>query len=272
MGTFHRLGKKLFFGRFQRTWRWPKDVPEADWERLTFPSPNGARLAGIFGTSRNGQTKGAVVLAHPMTAGAKGFWLKHGHAELLRSSGFHVLAFDFNGFGESESADFDYPGDVLAAGQYLRQRFPALPLAVVGASFGAGYAMCAMARDGHPFGAAVLEATFPSLPYYWRPYLLPYLALRASQIVAPGFERRLRPVLAATRLKERPHLLLIHGERDAITPVAVGTELVAAIGDRAPAELWTVPEAEHTLAFAAQRDPYRERVTGFLKRALLQGK
>ena len=265
--AIHRIGKKLFFGRFQRTWRWPEEIPEADWERVTFPSANGARLAAVFGASRGGPAEGAIVLAHPMGAAAKGFWLKRGHAELLRNSRFHVLAFDFNGFGESESSDFDYPADVIAAGEYLRRRVPALPLAVVGASFGAGYALCAMARPGHPFRAAVLESTFPSLPYYWRPYPLPYVLLRASQIIYPRFERELRPILAATQLKASPQVLLIHGEADSITPVQVGTELRAAMSGGASVELWTVAGAEHNLAFPAQPDTYAQRVTSFLQRA-----
>lgn len=164
-----------------------------------------------------------------MSAAAKAFWMKLGHAELLREAGFHVLAFDFNGFGESESANFDYPGDVLAAGQYLRDRVAPLPVAVLGCSFGAGYALCALSRDGHPFRAGVLEATFPSLPYYWRPYPLPHLILRASQVVYPPFERALRPIRAAAEIEGAPHILLIHGERDTVTPPHVGDDLRAAM-------------------------------------------
>src|SRR6476469_9428 len=109
MAILHRVGKKLFFGRFQKKWRWPDSVPETDWERVTFPSATGVRLAGVFGAARGEHPEGAVVLAHPMGTAAKGFWLKQGHGDLLRNAGFHVLAFDFNGFGESESVNFDYP-------------------------------------------------------------------------------------------------------------------------------------------------------------------
>lgn len=268
MGMLHRVGKKMFFGRFQRAWRWPDGVSDAGWERVSFTSGNGARLSAVFGAAHNGSARGAIVLAHPMGVAAKGFWLKQGHAEILRGSGFHVLAFDFNGFGESESANFDYPADVIAAGEYLRRRCEGLPVAIVGCSFGAGYAVCAMARGGHPFRAAVLEAAFPSLPYYWRPYPVPRVLLRASQLVVPRFERELRPIFKATELKERPDILLIYGEADRVTPVHVGEELHAVLSQRTSAELWTVPGAEHTLALRAQRDAYAERVTGFLRRTL----
>jgi alpha-beta hydrolase superfamily lysophospholipase len=271
MSLLHRLGKKVFFGRFQKPWRWPADVSEGGWERVAFPNAGGARLAAVFGAAHDRPVRGAVVLAHPMGLAAKGFWLKHGHAELLRGSGFHVLAFDFNGFGESESSDFDYPGDVVAAGEYLRRRAPGLPIAVIGSSFGAGYALCAMSRDGHPFRAAVLEAAFPSLPYYWRKYPLPHALLRLSHVIYPAFERRLRPILAAAELKGHPRVLLIHGDADSLSPVAVGAELQNAMSARASAELWVVPGAQHNLALAAQRDEYAQRVTAFLREAGLLG-
>jgi pimeloyl-ACP methyl ester carboxylesterase len=202
-----------------------------------------------------------------MTVAAKGFWLRQGHAELLRSSGFHVLAFDFNGFGESDSIDFDYPGDVLAAGEYLKRRIAPLPIGVLGCSFGAGYALCAMAEEGHPFRAAILEAAFPSLPFYWRRYPLPHLLLRASQLVYPRFERRLRPIRAASELKGLPRILLVQGTRDSITPVTVGEELRNAMTGHESVALWIAEEAEHNHALRAQPAGYAERVIPFLRNA-----
>jgi pimeloyl-ACP methyl ester carboxylesterase len=265
MALLHRIGKKLFFGRFQKKWRWPADVPQDGWERVHFKSANGARLSAVFGAAAGERATGAVVLAHPMGVAAKGFWLKYGHAELLRQSGFDVLAFDFNGFGESESVDFDYPGDAIAAGEYLQQRVGHDAISLVGASFGAGYALCAMSREAHPYRAAVLEAAFPSLPYFWRPYPIAHFLLRLSQVVHPSFERRLRPIAAAGALKSRPRVLLIHGDADSISPVSVGMELQAAMKDRAEAAMWIVPGAKHTLAYAAARDEYAQHVIAFLR-------
>ena len=264
MTLFHRLAKKLFFGRYQRPWRWPDGIEVDGWERVTIASASGARLAAIFGPA-HGPATGAVVLAHPMTVAAKGFWLKQGHAELLRRHGFDVLAFDFNGFGESESGNFDYPADVLAAGEYLRQRQAATTVAAVGASFGAGYVLCALANERHPFSSVVLEAPFPSLPYFWRRYPLPSAMLRLSQLLYPRLERRLRPKLAAANLRRSPRVLLIHSDADTISPVAVGEELRTVMQEKSRAELWVVPGAEHSLALAAAPDLYAERVIAFLR-------
>ncbi|HXH24680.1 MAG TPA: alpha/beta fold hydrolase [Vicinamibacterales bacterium] len=268
MGIIDRTLKKPFFGRFQRPWLWPDGVPLDRWERITFPNRRGATLAGVFGAADVSPAMGAVVLAHPLSVAAKGFWLKHGHAELLRRAGFAVLAFDFNGFGESDSLDFDYPADVIAAGAYLRARASNLPLAVVGASFGAGWALCAMANESHPFRAAVLEAAFPSLPFYWRRYPLAYAILRTSQLLYPRLEQTLRPSRAATQLKHSPHILLIYGDADSLTPLQVGVELQAAMSTCTVVETWTVPEADHNLALQTASEAYAHHVTSFLLRTL----
>lgn len=264
MTAFHRLAKKVFFSRYQRPWRWPDGVEAGAWEPVTFASSSGARLAALFGPAY-GTAVGAVVLAHPMTVAAKGFWLKQGHTELLRRHGFDVLAFDFNGFGESESGNFDYPADVLAAAEYLCQRQPSAPITAVGASFGAGYVLCALANANHRFSGVVLEAAFPSLPYFWRRYPVPSAMLRLSQLLYPKMERNLRPMLAAANLKGKPRVLLIHGEADTISPVIVGEQLKAQMEENGTAELWVVPEAEHSLAFAAAPDLYAQRVVAFLR-------
>ena len=109
-----------------------------------------------------------------MGKAAKGFWLRYGHAALFRQSGFNVLVFDANGFGESAASSFDYPSDVLAAGLWAQARTQALPVGLVGASFGAAWGLCAMARAESPFRAAVLEAAFPTLPEFWRHYPFPH--------------------------------------------------------------------------------------------------
>lgn len=91
MGTVHRILKQPFFGRYQKPWLWPPEIAADGWETVRFPSANGAGLVGVFGGAYTEPARGALVLAHPLGAAAKGFWLKYGHADLFRSAGFHVL-------------------------------------------------------------------------------------------------------------------------------------------------------------------------------------
>ena len=263
MSHLHRLLRKPFFGRFEVPWTWPPGSDQAGWERVAFTNPHGARLAGLWGTTDR-EPQGTLVLAHPMGKAAKGFWLRYGHAGLFRRSGFNVLLFDANGFGESEPCSFDYPADILAAGLYAQAHSPGLRVGLVGASFGAGWGLCSMARAGSPYRTAVLEAAFPTLPDFWRHYPLAYATLRASQLVWPALERKLRPELEAAKLIGKPSVLLIYGDRDKYTPPAHGERLMKAFGNAARAEMCVVPGVDHTYAYRDAAETYAARVIPFL--------
>jgi len=267
MSRIHRLLRKPFFGKFEVPWTWPSAEEAAKWERVTFKNPGEARLVGLWGPAE-GNVIGTLVLAHPMGKAAKGFWLRHGHADLFRRSGFHVLAFDANGFGESEPASFDYPADIRAAGLWAQARTPELPVGLVGASFGAGWGLCAMARAGSPFRAAVLESAFPTLPEFWRHYPLAYVTLRVSQLLWPSLERSLRPDREAAKVIGHPSVLLVYGDRDKYTPPAHGQRLMKLLREIANVELWVIPGVDHTFAYRDAREEYTSRVIPFLANAL----
>jgi uncharacterized protein len=267
MSRIHRLLRKPFFGRFEVPWIWPSTGGQSGWERVTFENLRGARLVGLWGPAE-GAAIGTLVLAHPMGKAAKGFWLRHGHADLFRGSGFHVFAFDANGFGESEATSFDYPADILSAGLWAQARTPELPIGLVGASFGAGWGLCAMARADSPFRTAVLEAAFPTLPEFWRHYPLAYAFLKVSQLVRPSFERSLRPEREATRVVGHPSILLLYGDHDQYTPPAHGQRLVRALRNVADVDLYVIPDVGHTFAYRDAREDYVARVIPFLIKAM----
>ncbi|MGB0944777.1 MAG: alpha/beta hydrolase family protein [Marinomonas sp.] len=264
----YSLLKKPFFGRFNKPWRWPDDINQADWKRLSFKSESGAKISALVAESLTEDIKGAVLLCHPMGVSAKGFWLRYGHAQLLRQSGYHVMVFDFNGFGESGSTNMDFPLDVLAAGNALQNQYPNLALGLIGASLGGAMSVCAMTSPTHPFKAAVIESAFPTLMHFWRPYPLPKLALQFVQLIYPSGEKRVRPVHAANILVGRPDMLLIYGEADKFTTVAHGKLLFDALKRNTEAEFWQVEGATHTHAYAAQPKEYESRVVKFLDRSL----
>ncbi|AQZ95322.1 dipeptidyl aminopeptidase [Halopseudomonas phragmitis] len=265
----YRLFKKPFFGRFVRPWHWPEGVDQQQWQRLTIASQSGAKLSGLLAPAHCAVAKGAVLMVHPMGAIAKGFWMKYGHADMLREAGYHVLLVDLNGFGESTSTTMDFPLDVLAAGQALQAQYPQLPVAVMGASMGAAMSVCAMAQPEHPFKAAVLESAFPTLLHFWSRYPIPRLGIQLSRLVYPAGERSLRPLDAAQRLVGRPSMLMIYGDADEFTPVADGQLLWRVLNSHTQAEFWQVPGAQHTHAYAAQPRDYAQKVVAFLDTQLL---
>lgn len=263
----HRILRKPFFGRFEVPWVWPSDIDQSLWERVHFPSTNGALLQGLW-SAAEGKAIATLVLAHPMGKAAKGFWLRYGHADLFRQAGFNVLVFDANGFGESEAASFDYPADILAAGIWAQQRQPQLSVGLVGASFGAGWGLCAMAREGSPYQAAILEAAFPTLPEFWKHYPAAHALLRLSQVIWPSLEKNLRPEHQATLVKAHPSVLLLYGDADIYTPPHHGERLLQAFSTSAKAELMVLPGVDHTFAYRDASEAYQARVIPFLREAL----
>jgi uncharacterized protein len=263
MTTLHRILRKPFFGRFEVPWVWPQEEDQRSWERVSFRNPAGASLAGLWGAA-HGAAIGTLVLAHPMGKAAKGFWLKQGHASLFRHSAFNVLAFDANGFGESRAASFDYPADILAAGLWAQSRTPELRVGLVGASFGAGWGLCAMAREGSPYKLAALEGAFPTLPEFWKHYPMAQAVLKASQFVWPAMERGLRPEGEAPKVLGYPSVLLIYGDKDKYTPPEHGQRLLRAFGGAADVQFSVLPDVDHTFAYRDAPDDYKNQVIPFL--------
>jgi len=107
-------------------------------QRVSFSTEDGARIAAdVYGTGDRG-----VVLAHGGRF-RKESWKPQ--AEQLARAGFHTLAFDFRGFGQSHGPGdkdmFSAPMylDVLASVRYMKKT-GAKTVAVIGASFGGGAA------------------------------------------------------------------------------------------------------------------------------------
>lgn len=269
--TFYKFFKKPFFGRFSKPWRWPESVDQAQWTRLNIASQSGARIAALLAAAHTPNAKGAILMVHPMGTIAKGFWMKYGHAEMLREAGYHIMVFDLNGFGESTSTTMDFPLDVLAAGQALERYYPGLPIAVFGSSMGAAMSVCAMAQTTHPFKAAVLESAFPTLLHFWSRYPIPKLGIQLSKLIYPAGELRLRPTEAAQNLVGNPTTLLIYSDADEFTPVKDGRLLWEALDKKTETFFWQAPKGAHTHAFAANPDEYKRRVVEFLDAYLPNG-
>jgi pimeloyl-ACP methyl ester carboxylesterase len=120
-------------------------APAPAQEHVRFHSQDGADIAAdIYGSGARG-----VVLAHGGRC-TKADWATQ--ATFLAARGFHVLAFDFRGFGESlappsaKHAEDDVHLDVLAAVRYLHAH-GAQTVSVVGASFGGSAAADASAES-----------------------------------------------------------------------------------------------------------------------------
>jgi len=124
---------------------------------IRFKAADGTRLAGY----RLGKGRTAVVLAH-QSRGDACQWA--GYAKRLARLGYLVIAFDFRGYGDSQTrggrAAFRLAADVAAATRAARAR-GAQKVFVVGASMG-GTAVLAAAANIRPNVSGVVSLSGPA--------------------------------------------------------------------------------------------------------------
>lgn len=163
-------------------------------------------------------TKDPIVLfSHPISRKAKYFFTDTDRSLVYLERGLTVFAFDYNGFGESDSIDLYYWRDVVAVLNFLKGQFPGRRILLHGASFGAFHIVRAL--DHLPQqSSVVLENVNKSLISYWRRWPMTAFMVRLLMLmrVRPILDMNVRSVL---RNFARPdlHLHFIACEKDDFT-------------------------------------------------------
>lgn len=215
-------------------------------ENVEFRSADGSRLHGWF-LPASGSAKATVLHLHGNAANISN------HLPLvswLPARGYHVLMFDYRGFGRSQGKPTldGVVDDALAALAILRTRpeVDASRLIVFGQSLGGATALRMLARDSAGVRLAVIDSAFASYRGIARDVtrggvLAPVAAVAVG--VLPPEERD--PIAALKTI--RVPLVFVHGQRDSVIPFRYSEELHAVAGP--PSELWLVPGADHMMVF-----------------------
>ncbi len=255
MQLLYTLAKKPFFGNFMVSWRNPlSEAQQKEWEPISFKSNSGALLRGLVAESKLPQTKGIIVMGHPMGKEAKGYFLKNGYTDLLRQNGYHVLVFDINGFGESQVGNFDYFEDIIAAGNTAKTYYPTLPLGYLGISLGGQFATIAFAEN-HSFEFAVVESAANTLEDFWVHYPIAFKTLKLLYFFMPRYRKRIRMIDRIKNAKGLKNLLLIYIDKDEVIRDDAGLKFKEA--SPLPTQLVTYTNAKHAqLPKSSNREAY----------------
>jgi dienelactone hydrolase len=237
------------------------------YERVSFETADGLRLAGWYVPSRNR----AAVIAFPGRSGPVD------HARMLARHGFGVLLLDRRGEGESEgdfnALGWDGENDLTAALAYLRRRPDVDRARIGGLGLSVGGELLLQTAAHHRAPAAVVsegagirslrEQMDTSGPLRW---LSPWLVTTAATTVLSGDSPPADLAELMPRIAGRP-VFLIHAEHG-----QGGEELNPAYYDaaRAPKALWRIAEGGHTDGLSERPREYERRVVGFFDRALLR--
>jgi len=185
-----RLAMGAFLALSPRLPRTPQPEPPerlAPWESVVVPRQGGRGHLSATWYPAPGRPRGGVLLLHPWMVWGKGYLHLRGRVEALRAAGYHVLAPDFPGFGESGSPFGFFDRDVEAGIEFLLQRVGELPLHVWGISAGGYWAHPFLSRTDVVSGAMfedvsphLFEWSWREVPLYRPGYSLFRLCLRSA--------------------------------------------------------------------------------------------
>lgn len=182
--------------------------------------PSAARGVNAQGLVEAGQAQGvraAVVFGHPhpQYGGTMHTKVVYQAAKALARIGCAVLRFNFRGAGTSDGSFSNGPGEMedFGAGlEFMKERYPGVPLWAAGMSFGSWIALTVGAR--HPAVSVLIGIALPVSRY--------------------DFEALAR----STKPK-----FFVHGERDDICPLKDMREFYARAAE--PKELIVIDAADH---------------------------
>lgn len=242
-----------------------KDEPAtpADWgfnyENIKFKSADGTALHGWFIAPKQQVPLGTVVFSHG-NAGSLGYHL--GFAMWLAEAGYHVMMYDYRGFGKS-GGTVDRRGminDVKAAFSYVMARKDIDPARVIsyGHSLGGAQSITALAESPVAgLRAIIVDGTFASYQTMAR--------LMGGQLGASLVTDELSPRDFIKKLPSVP-LLIVHGEKDEVVPFSQGKQLFAAA--KQPKTFFEVEAGRHGTALSANDGAYRKKLLTWLAQTL----
>ena len=196
-------------------------------------------------------TKASLLICHGIGETVE-HWL--GVQQLLAAAGVASLVFDYSGYGRS-SGFFNAKQceqDAVSAFTHLQKLTGPLPVSVLGFSLGSGIAAAIVSRV--PVHRLLLCAAFTSLRKATVSVGIPsFFAFAVPRIWDAEI------ALAACSVP----VLVVHGERDRLFPVAMAEELTAYCGSQS--ELAIVPMLTHNEPFYRPDLSYWGRITSWLQ-------
>ncbi len=248
-------------------WRNPlTEEEEKDWEKFSVKSRSGSLLQALFAKPFSGTAKATIVLAHPMGKEAKGYFLKNGYTNLLRSNGYNVVMFDINGFGESSIASFGFEYDIVAISIKAKTFAPHLPVGYHGISLGGQMSTIAFTHENHLYDFAIVESAATSLDEFWVMFPAANRMLKILNVFLPRYKKKIHMVERIKDVKHLKSILFIYSHTDTLTPVTMGERFKN--NCTVAATLYTVPNAEHAQIMKSDhKEAYKNSIISYFDSA-----
>jgi dipeptidyl aminopeptidase/acylaminoacyl peptidase len=188
--------------------------------------------------------------------------------------------FDLRGYGQSQGKRFSLgyyeTRDVLGALDFLKQRgFKPENIGMLGWSMGAATTLLSSAQSqdvraividsAYADLAEILSREIPKkshLPGFFNPGII-----RMTRLFYGIDIDAIKPAMALEKLGQR-HVLIIHGQNDALVPVENAYRLYEKVSHDPKNELWILPNTAHTDAYKNYKREYGKKVAQFFNENL----
>lgn len=242
------------------------------YEPLYLRSSDGLRLFGRL-IQAKGTARGIVIGFHGYHSSARRDLVVQTRA--LHEAGYHVLLISQRAHGKSEGKYICFGvkerEDAVAWCHLAHERFPTLPIALLGLSMGASTVLFASAlKLPDSVRAIIADCGFTS-PFaiirrtlHRKHKIVPYpiiFFMNAWSRLLAGFNYRDASTEQALRESRLP-TLLIHGSEDRYVPAAMSERIASLVPEHA--ELFVVEGARHAQAVLYEPEEYIKRMLAFL--------
>ncbi len=258
------LDSKFYYPNQQRY-----DQPEQfglAYEDVVFETRDGLRLHGWFLPAATNDARGVVVHFHGNAANVSA------HVSLvewLPRAGYHVLMFDYRGYGKSQGtptrAGTILDGHAALDYAYGRPEARDLPVFAYGQSLGGAVAIVAVA-ERNDVDAVIAESTFSTYRKIAARHAqgLVYFDVLARPLAALAISAGHDPLDVVAEISPRP-LLIIAAEHDTICFPELARELYEAA--EAPKSWWLAPEADHLCILLSHYEELQAQIIALFESA-----
>jgi pimeloyl-ACP methyl ester carboxylesterase len=254
-----------------------KDKYQAELQDVNITTVDSIVLKGWYVHPKNFNGNSVLVL-HGITDNREGV---AGYGKMFLDRGYAVLLPDARDHGESGGDTATYgikeAGDIHEWVSWMYQHDPPTCVYGFGESYGAALMLQSLATESR-YCAVAVESSFSTAremsyervsgPLHvgpWFGHTLGWPVLESALIYSRlrYHVDLLQPSPLAAVQQSRVPILLIHGERDRSISPRHGFILANAAPDRV--QLWIVPNAGHTMAWAADHQGFEKRVLGWFE-------
>ncbi|MCF2909100.1 alpha/beta hydrolase [Pseudoalteromonas sp. DL2-H2.2] len=210
---FSRAFMRVMFASVQG---WKNNV-SGDVEQFQMVGLDGSNLEVSLQHSTSSEVKGVLLLCHPFLKYGLHYFHKNEMSQAFCDAGYHVLCFNFKGFGRSNIKGHAFWQDVLSVANMAQQRFGGLPIHLLGCSFGGFHLTHALAEDKSPFSSVVLDSVPPSVTVFFKGGLIAK-AMRWISNSRLSTATGTRPIVHSLKQVKGLPIVFFYGDADEYMP------------------------------------------------------